>query len=41
MTMESVLKNIPKDGAVKNLSPHITNILIPLKLYKEDALYIS
>ena len=40
-TFETVLKNIPTEGAVKNLINQDANILIPLGLYKENILDIN
>jgi uncharacterized protein YfkK (UPF0435 family)/KaiC/GvpD/RAD55 family RecA-like ATPase len=40
-TLNSVIKDVPSEGAVKNLLPQSTNILIPLGLYKDNILDVS
>lgn len=40
-TLDSVIKDIPDSGAVKNLLNQSTNILIPLGMYKENMLDIN
>ncbi|MDR0911962.1 MAG: DUF6079 family protein [Methanobrevibacter sp.] len=40
-TIDSVLKVIPTEGAVKDLTTQYTNILIPLELYKDNLLDVT